>query len=144
MGASSARPELLEALADHFVSRRPAGVISAYLFGSQATGAAHRESDVDVAVVVDREVLPDRGARSDLQVRLTADLIAATHRNDVQVVIVNNAPPELALAAVEGKRFYCTDPEADFRFTLRVRIRYGDIAPWLRRYRRLKLEALRS
>lgn len=136
--------DLFAALADHFESRRPAGVISAYLFGSQATGTAHRESDVDVAVVVDREVLPERGARSDLQVRLTAELIAATHRNDTQVVIVNDAPPELAMAAVDGKRFYCSDSEADFHFTLRVRIRYGDIAPWLRRYRRLKLEALRS
>lgn len=143
MGTST-EPELLATLTDHFASHRPAGVISAYLFGSQAAGAAHRESDVDVAVVVDLEVLPDRAARSDLQVRLTADLIAATHRNDVQVVIVNDAPPELAMAAVDGKRLYCADSEADFRFTLGVRLRYCDIAPWLRRYRRLKLEALRS
>jgi len=42
------------------------------------------------------------------------------------------------------KRLYCADSEADFRFTLRVRVRYCDIAPWLRRYRRLKLEAIRS
>ena len=71
--------------------------------GREPTGATHRDSDVDVAVVIDRGVMPDRGTRSDLQVRLTADLIAATHRNDVQVVIVNDAPPELAVAAVDGK-----------------------------------------
>jgi predicted nucleotidyltransferase len=48
-------PDLLAALADHFENRRPVGVISAYLFGSQATG---RRVEEDAVLVV--AARPDR------------------------------------------------------------------------------------
>jgi hypothetical protein len=34
------------------------GVVSAYLFGSHAEARAHRESDVDVGVLLDRRAFP--------------------------------------------------------------------------------------
>jgi predicted nucleotidyltransferase len=51
---------------------RPAGIISAYLFGSHAEHRAHRESDVDVGILLDRTVYPSEGARFDERVRLSA------------------------------------------------------------------------
>src|SRR5438445_8007932 len=46
-------------LAAFFVKLDDPGVISAYLFGSHAEERAHRESDIDVAVLLDRKDYPD-------------------------------------------------------------------------------------
>ena len=46
------------------------GVVSAYLFGSQAEGRAHRESDVDVGALVDPRAYPTEHDRSELRLRL--------------------------------------------------------------------------
>jgi predicted nucleotidyltransferase len=45
-------------LASFFAAASPSGVVSAYLFGSHAAGRAHRESDVDVGVLLDWSVHP--------------------------------------------------------------------------------------
>jgi len=72
------------------------GVVSAYLFGSVAHGRAHRESDLDVGVLLDWVAYPGARDRFEARLRLTAQLGAATRRNDVDLVILNDAPPHLA------------------------------------------------
>lgn len=70
------------------------GLISAYLFGSVASGRAHRESDVDLAVLLDRQVYPTPQQRFDLRLRLIGRLQSAIGR-DVDLVVLNDAPPQL-------------------------------------------------
>ena len=70
-----------------------AEILDAYLFGSQARGNAHGQSDVDVAVFVD-ESLADEG-RWGYRAELTTVLMAALGTNDVDVVVLNQAPPLL-------------------------------------------------
>lgn len=83
--------------------------------------------------------------RTELRIRLGSELIAATGRNEVDVVVLNDAPPVFARAVVTGgKRLYCRDPEADHCFVRDTMLRAADLEPWLRRMRRLKLEALRK
>jgi predicted nucleotidyltransferase len=119
--------------------------VSAYLFGSRARGAEHLESDVDIAVLFDREKLSSRRDRAAEAVRMSSDLIAVTHCNKVDVVVLNDATPELVERATEdGVRLYCADEEADRRFRLLSKLRYIDLMPFLRRNRRIKLAALRS
>ncbi len=128
---------------DYFACRAPAGVVSAYLFGSHAEGRAHRESDVDVRVLLDWEQYPNSDARFDVRVDLGSDLIHAT-TNEVDVVILNDAPPLLGRAIVtRGVRIYCSDAEADHVYVRDVQLRAADLAPWLERMRRIKWEALR-
>ena len=67
---------------------------AAYVFGSVATRRARPDSDVDVAVLVDRRVKPVRMLKYRL--KLMADLGSALRRSDVDVVILNEAPPLLA------------------------------------------------
>jgi len=118
-------------------------VVSAYLFGSHAAARAHSESDVDVAVLFDPTRHADRGARARRVLRLASELIAATHCNRVDVVALNDAPPELAAAALHhGVRLFCTDPERDCAFRRRTLLLAADQAPFLRRTRRVKLAAL--
>jgi predicted nucleotidyltransferase len=119
------------------------GLVSAYLFGSHAAGRAHRESDVDLGVLLDRRAHSTPEARFDERVRLTAWAVGALHRNAVDVVVLNDAPPGLARHIVTtGRRVYCRDPEADHAFVRDVQLRAADLEPFLRRARRIKLDVL--
>jgi uncharacterized protein len=121
------------------------GIVSAYLFGSVAEGRAHRESDVDVGVLLDRAVFPSAEERMEVRISLGSDLVDLLDTNDVDLVILNDAPPELGRAIVtRGRRVYCADAEADHAYVRDVQLRAADLAPWLRRVRRVKLDALRS
>ena len=121
----------------------PAGMVSVYLFGSHAAGRAHRQSDVDVGICVDRRVLPTRAARFDLRVRLTSQLIHVLRCNAVDVVVLNDAPPLFARHVLRhGLRLCCAAPDLDRDFRRDVQIRAADLAPFLDRYRRMTLDAL--
>jgi uncharacterized protein len=121
------------------------GIVSAYLFGSVAEGRAHRESDVDVGVLLDRAVFPSAEERMEVRISLGSDLVDLLDTNDVDLVILNDAPAELGRAIVtRGRRVYCADAEADHAYVRDVQLRAADLAPWLRRVRRVKLDALRS
>jgi predicted nucleotidyltransferase len=121
---------------------RPRGLISAYLFGSVAAGHAHRESDVDVGILLDRQVYPRTADRFDAKLILIGHLRSAVRR-DVDVVILNDAPPQLARRIMApGHRVFTADVEADHAFRRTVLSRAADIEPFLRRTRRVKLQAL--
>jgi predicted nucleotidyltransferase len=104
------------------------GVVLAYLFGSQAEGMARPSSDVDIAVLL----APDtpRGKFFDVRLRLINDLAEALHRNDTDVVVLNEATALLAHEVVGyGKLLYedeATRPALDF--TVSTIIRYADTA----------------
>ena len=74
------------------VANRPE-VLAAYVFGSTASGRARPTSDVDVGVLVSRNVMR---APSKYRLNLMADLGAALRTFDVDVVLLNSAPPALA------------------------------------------------
>ena len=69
-------------------------VQAAYLFGSTATCRVRPDSDVDVAVLLARPASAKRSL--DYRLTLMADLGAALHRSDIDVVILNAAPALLA------------------------------------------------
>ena len=130
------------AIADAF-ARSPVPVVSVYLFGSRAEGRAHSQSDVDLGLL-----LPYAGSRRgrdafEARVQVTSHLIGQLHHNDVDVVILNDAPPQLARRIVtRGRRILCTDAAADHAFVRDVQLRAADLDPFLRRTRRVKLAHL--
>lgn len=141
----TAKGELGSMLADFFASRPDLPVSSAYLFGSRAKGGGHRESDVDVAVLVGREAGRDRADAHRLRVRITSELIAALHDNTVDLVVLDQAPPLFARAIVSGgRRVFCRDPAADHRFVRDVQLKAADLEPFVERGRRRVLETLAS
>jgi predicted nucleotidyltransferase len=130
-------------LTRYFEGTPELGIASAYLFGSQAEGRAHQESDIDVAVLLNRKQYPTDRDRFEARVRLTSELISVLNANEVDVVILNDAPPLFGRRIVyEGKKLFLGDPEEDFAFARDVQLQAADIAPWLERMRRIKLEAL--
>jgi len=116
-----------------------AGVVSAYLFGSHAEGRSHRESDIDVGVLLRRDVHPTREERFEVRVQLSSRLEGGA----VDVVVLNDAPPQLARRIVtSGRRIFCADAAADHAFVRDVQLRAADVEPFLRRTRRVKLGAI--
>lgn len=108
------------------------------MFGSVATGRARPDSDVDVAVLVDTAArrVPVLEYRLDLM----ADLGAALHRNDVEVVVLNEAPPLLAHRVLSrGVLVFERSKSARVRFQVRTAARYLDRIPMIETHiRRLK------
>jgi predicted nucleotidyltransferase len=105
-------------------------VLEAYLFGSQARGKVHAQSDVDVAVYIDRERVgaPPFGYEAEL----TAVLMSALRRNDVDVVVLNDAPPLLYGRVLnEGTRIFARDLRAATTRAAQALSRYCDYLPHL-------------
>ena len=141
--ATSGPAQVAERLRGHFRDTRDTAVVSAWLFGSYGASRAHSESDVDVGVLLDRRTVPNSSQRFDLRVRLTSDLIHALGINDVDLVVLNDAPPLLARRIIRtGIELYCRDRDLERDFRRDVQIRAADLAPFLERYRRMTLDAL--
>jgi predicted nucleotidyltransferase len=135
--------DLRTALSQYFENHPDLGVASVYLFGSHAESRAHRESDVDVGILLDWSRHPDSQDRFEMRIRLGSDLISVVGCNEVDVVILNDAPPLLGRKIIyDGLRVYLGEPAADHAYVRDVQIRAADLEPWLNRWRKLKLEAL--
>jgi predicted nucleotidyltransferase len=103
-------------------------VVAAMLFGSQASGQAGPLSDVDVAVWLDPR-LP-REQRSALRTELALAAGEALETNEVDVVVLNQAPPLLRHRAMKGGlRLLDRDPRARIRLETAALLDYFDTAP---------------
>jgi predicted nucleotidyltransferase len=127
-------PSAVAAVAQEF----PA-TLAVYLFGSFAEGREHGESDVDLGFLLDYAAYPTEKVRFEYRVQAGSRL-SDLLRRPADVVILNDAPPELARAIVtKGKRLYCADSEADHAFVRDAQLRAADIEPFLRRMREIRL-----
>ncbi len=134
-------PKMQERLRAYF--SRQESVLAVFGFGSVFAGRACRESDVDVAVVV----MPEIARKADLfalRVRLASDLVGVLHRNEVDVLILNEAPPLLASRVLrEGVQIYCREEQAFRAFLRDTLLRAADLAPFLARHERTLLRSVR-
>ena len=138
---SDALAPILSGLASYFAGKR--GVDAAWLFGSHSEGRSHRDSDVDVAVLLEHGRYPDARARFEARVAMTADIIALLHRNEIDLVVLNDAPPRFARRIVlDGRCVHCADTQAEHAFRRDVQLRAADVGPFLDRMRRTKMAAL--
>lgn len=114
------------------VARHP-DIQAAYIFGSVAQGRARPDSDIDVAVLLGRRLPDARALRYRLA--LAGELGAALHRNDVQLVILNDAPPLLAQRVLSrGVLVFQRSRATRVRFHVATAQRYEDMVPTLERY----------
>jgi predicted nucleotidyltransferase len=134
---------VFQRLSELLAERRPRGVVSVYLFGSEADARSHRESDVDVGILLRWDTYPTARDRFRERVDAAGWLAAELKGRQVDVVILNDAPPGLGRRVVTtGRRVYCADAEADHAFVRDVQLRAADLEPFLRRARKVKLKSL--
>lgn len=111
-------------------------VLAAYGFGSIARGEEHERSDVDIAVLL------DRSPSLSEELRLRAGLTRALRRDDVDLVILNHAPPLLRYEVVGGGiRLVARDPEEVDRYERTVALHCFDTASLRETQQRLAREA---
>jgi predicted nucleotidyltransferase len=103
-------------------------VVAGMLFGSQASGKAGPLSDVDIAVWLDPG-LP-REELAALRAELALAAVEALGTDEVDVVVLNEAPPLLRHRALRGAtRLFDRDPRARVRLETAALLDYFDTAP---------------
>ena len=109
-----------------------AEILEAYLFGSQARGDARAHSDVDIAVFVEATALAAPGFGYDAV--LGSELQRALARSDIDLVILNRAPPLLYHRVLKhGERLFARDLGATTTREGRALSRYYDYLPQLQK-----------
>src|SRR5207247_2226609 len=116
---------------------------AAYVFGSIVTGRTRRDSDIDIAVLVSGSMPPKK--RFQHRLILIADLGSALRRPDVDVVILNDAPPLLAHRVLsKGKLIFERSAAARVRFQVRTANQYADMVPAFETYIRYLKKSVRE
>jgi predicted nucleotidyltransferase len=110
----------------------------AYVFGSVAAGTARPDSDIDLAVSV-----ASRGTLLD-DARLRDALVAALGRDDVDLVVLEDAPLWLAYRVVGGRPIYSRDDVARVRHRAAVEHDFLDFKPYHDAYLAAVRERARS
>src|SRR2546425_4334817 len=108
--------------------------------GSNREGSgksAAEESDVDIDVQLRRGSRLSARERVELAIALE-DLLGVAR---VDLVILQEADPFLALDIIKGELLYCGDPDSQAEYELYVLRRAGDLAPFEYERRRQVLEA---
>lgn len=98
----------------------------AYLFGSQATGRARADSDVDVAVFLDESVPP--GEHLDASLRLARRLADCSGVARIEAVVVLNTAPLPLAGRIRRERhvLYSRDEPARVAYESYIARRYND------------------
>ena len=114
-----------------------AEVQEAYLFGSHATRRAQLHSDIDIAVQIDEGLAA--GTAYGYAAELTAHLMGSLRTNEIDVVVLNRAPPVLYHRILrDGRRILARDLRATTAREGYALSRYCDYLPQL-----AKMEAAR-
>lgn len=104
------------------------GVVAAMLIGSQARGTVGPLSDVDIAIW--HEPALDSRGRFDLQLKLAQDAEHALGTDEIDMVMLNRAPPLMRHRAIrDGKRLVERDRDERVRLETRAILDYLDTAP---------------
>lgn len=88
MNFEAYKPKIAEIAKKH-------GLDLVVLFGSQATGKTHKESDIDIAYSSDKKLTFDE------EIKANSELIDIFKRDDVQLVNIRKTPPLLMKRIVD-------------------------------------------
>jgi len=123
---------------------KESGVILAYLFGSEARGTSHKESDVDIGVLFDKKIDPKNYLK--LEGRLIEFFSGIYPKKEINIVNLNITSPLLKQVAIlEGKPLYIRSETDRILFQVQTLHEYEDYLHLSNIYNRfldLKLKTL--
>lgn len=100
-------------------------VTVAYLFGSRAKGGMGALSDIDIAVLLNREL--DKQKTFDLRLRLINRISSILKTDKIDLVVMNMAPLSLNYSIIsEGEILHSRDEMERVRFETHILSRYLD------------------
>jgi predicted nucleotidyltransferase len=131
--------DALAALRSYTRGRRE--IVAVYLFGSQASGEADELSDIDVALLL-RDGLPDP---AHLELRLAVEVSSMLGSDDVDVVVLNDAPLEAQFEIVStGRLIHSNDEPARTDYEVLMMSKYWDFKKYLDEYDFYVLKRIRE
>lgn len=106
----------------------------AYLFGSQTTGKAIKNSDIDIAIMLPDNI--DAKKRFDIRCKIISQLSRSLENKEVEVAILNDTKSILFkfIVTKEGKLIYEKNHEKRFLFEMKTIREYCDFAPFIEKY----------
>lgn len=126
---------------------REYNLVAIYAFGSRAMDAFAKvngervesgpiDSDLDVGVLPDEDTY--LSVEDKVQLGFAFEKLFEVPK--VDVVVIPEAPPFLALEIVRGELLFTADPEREANYQLYVLSRAGDLAAWERERRKMLLD----
>ncbi|MBU4481088.1 nucleotidyltransferase domain-containing protein, partial [Patescibacteria group bacterium] len=104
---------------------RESQVVLACLFGSEARGASHKESDIDIGVLFDKKVGPEDYLKQEG--KLIGFFSGIYPKKEINIVNLNIASPLLKQAAIlEGKPLYIRSETDRILFQIKTLREYED------------------
>ncbi|MEA1925134.1 MAG: nucleotidyltransferase domain-containing protein [Candidatus Altiarchaeota archaeon] len=85
------------------------GVISAYIFGSIAEGRETKLSDIDFAFYLDESLTKEK--KTEIKLKLINNLTQIMGTDNIDVIIMNNAPTTLRYNALKSGRLITSTHE---------------------------------
>ncbi len=105
----------------------------AYLFGSQAKGRTGPLSDIDIAVYFDEKVPSNE--RFDTRMELLGELMDLFKTNDIDLVVLNDAPPLLSDRILkDGILIFSENDKIRLDYEVKTTLKYLDWKPYLTKY----------
>ena len=107
--------------------KRDNSILAIYLFGSHASGKAHKYSDVDIAMLYDENV--DKKEYTDKRIEIMT-AVSESFNREVDVVVLNQALPMLKYHILRyGMRLYERSNRQEHSFEVQAIQEYFDFLP---------------
>lgn len=118
--------EIREILEEYFQKKHPE-IELAYIFGSIAQERANVLSDIDIAIILDKEQINERLYRYGYKAEILTDLIKLLKTDNVDLVILNEANSLLRHRVLySGKLIYSKNEKKRIQFQVDAINRYND------------------
>ncbi|WP_321211927.1 nucleotidyltransferase domain-containing protein [Methanothermobacter sp. DP] len=131
--------ELQKKLGNYFKDKDE--VRLAYLFGSVADEKEGPLSDIDIGVLLEDKL--DRNARARMKLRMISELTSILGSDKIDLVIMNDAPPQLNYEIIKARRPLTENPTLKVGFEQRILSDYLDRRYYDRRWFRNYLKRRR-
>ncbi len=132
--------DYLAAKLKEFASDRT-DIVAVYLYGSQVSGQARPDSDVDLALLM----RPEGRDLFDLELRLDSEIATRLSGYEIEVLVLNRAPVSMQFEAVStGRLLFSADEAFRTEWEVSMLSRYWDIRPFLQEYDRVFFKRLKE
>lgn len=116
-------------------------VVASYLFGSFALGTYTPLSDIDIAVLFDKDLSQE--IVEELENEILDGLMKIFKTDEIDLVVLNSAPLSVRYGVLEtAKIIYCSNIEKTVDFQTEVVSKYLDIKPYREEFYREFLKSL--
>lgn len=105
-----------------------------YIFGSRAKGEEGKISDIDIAILVDKESIP-QDSFYGYKAKIITELIGILKTDKVDLVILNESPLYLCFRVIrDGLVLYSSDEIRRIQFEAKIMSRYFDQQYYYKRH----------